>query len=229
VRRYFPASKFIIVGTALLAVACSSTIRDTALPTWAISGDFSEVAAPVPLQGKWVLNETLSDDPQPLIRRAVEALKKDRRSVLGDPAKRGPGGRPVIKADEVFRVEDEADPYGEAAMSDPRLAALRAKSIRIEQNASTVSFIFDDQAVVDHPVNQATSADENINLSFADWEGSQFVVEKNGPDGLMLERWILSPDYSQLYLAVSLEIKMPDFPVLSEPVLIGRMFDRDPR
>jgi hypothetical protein len=81
-------------------------------------------------------------------------------------------------------------------------------------------------ATLNYTIGQATSTDRNINLAFSDWEGSQFVVEKNGPDGLVLERWTLSPDASQLYLMVSMELKLPDFPVSSEPLLIGRMFDR---
>ncbi len=229
--RYFDQDKCIIVGIALLVAACASPVRDMVLPEWVKPGDISETSTPVPLQGEWTLNAALSDDPQPLIRRAVEALKKDRRGVLGSGPGRGSAGRRVRQAgmDAPKTEEAEADPYGEAALSDPRLAALRAKSLHIEQDENTVSFSFDGQTPVSYLVNQATSADQNINLTFSDWEGSQFVVEKNGPDGLMLERWILSPDRSQLYLTVSLEVKMPDFPLSSEPVLIGRMFDRHPR
>jgi hypothetical protein len=226
VRRYFAVSKSVIVGMTFLVVACGSPVRDVELPAWVTKGDVSETAVPVSLHGGWMLNETLSDNPKPLIRRAVETLKKDRRNRVGPP--RGTAGRSK-RADNAPEPQQEPDPNSEAALTDPRLAALWAKSLHIEQSESAISFTFNDETAVSHLINEATSSDQNINLSFAGWEGSQFVVEKNGPNGLMLERWTLSPDRSQLYLLVSLEIKMPDFPVSSEPVLIRRMFDRDSR
>jgi hypothetical protein len=224
VRQYFDKGKYILAGTALFVVACSPGVRDSRLPAWAVAGGFTEAAAPVQLQGKWVLNESLSDDSQQLMRRAVEALRKDRRTVIsGDSVERGPGRSRI---GEGVPMPGDRDPYDDAVVVDPRLAALRAKSILIDQNESVLSFAFNDVTPVSYLINQATSMDQNINLTFADWEGSQFVVEKNGPDGLMLERWILSPDASQLYLMVSVEMKLRDFPLPAEPVLIGRMFDR---
>jgi hypothetical protein len=227
VRRYFAVSKSVIVSMAFLVVACSSPVRDVELPAWVTTGDVSETTMPVSLNGEWILNETLSDNPKPLIRRAVETLKKDRRNRVGPP--RGTAGRSMARAGNVLESQEEPDPNGEAALTDPRLAALWAKSLHIKQSESAISFTFNDETAVSHLINEATSSDQNINLSFAGWEGSQFVVEKNGPNGLMLERWTLSPDRSQLYLLVSLEIKMPDFPISSEPVFIRRMFDRDLR
>jgi hypothetical protein len=226
VRQYFVKGKYILAGAAFVvfAVACSAGVRDSRLPQWAVPGGFTEAAAPVRLQGKWTLNESLSDDSQQLMNRAVEALIKERRTVIsGESPQRGPG-RSKLKIGEDVPMPGDRDPYG--AVSDSRLAALRAKSILIDQDESMLSFTFNDAAPVSYLINQATSTDQNINLTFADWEGSQLVVEKNGPDGLVLERWILSPDASQLYLLVSMEIKLPDFPLPAEPLLIGRMFDK---
>lgn len=216
-----------VIAVALLTAACAPGVRDYQLPAWTEPA-ITEAARPVPLQGKWILNQSLSDEPEPLIRRAVEGLRKNRRAIIvGEPGsgRDKPGSRAIIG--EGPRAPGKSDPYREAAVSDPRLAALRAKSVSIEQDKNTIRFIFDDAASVDYAVGQATSQDQNINLTFADWEGSQFVVEKNGPDGLVLERWVLSPDRSQLHLMVSLEVKLPDFPLPEAPVQIGRMFDRD--
>lgn len=224
-RQYFHKGRYIIAGTALLLVACGSDVRDS-WPSWARRDGFTEAAASVRLQGKWKLNESLSDDPEPLIRRAVAALKRNRSTVLsGDLPERGRDRRPGRIGEDPYMAGTH-DSYGDAALSDPRLAALRAKEILIEQGEEEVRFAFDGAPPVSYLVNQATSTDQNINLTFADWEGSQFVVEKNGPSGLVLERWVLAPDSSQLYLAVSVEIKMPDFPLPAKPVLIGRMFDK---
>lgn len=213
-----------LTAAALLAVACAPGTRDYQLPAWT-EPLVAETASPVGLQGNWVFNESLSDDPQPVIRRAVESLRKNRRAVIIGERGRERGGA-GIRVGEAPDAPGDPDPFRDAAVSDPRLAALRAEAIAIEQGQDAIRFTFDDASAVSYRVGQATSEDQNINLTFADWEGSQFVVEKNGPDGLVLERWILSPDGSQLYLAVSLEVKLPDFPLPEEPVLIGRMFDR---
>ena len=215
----------IIIAAVLLVAACAPAARDYELPAWT-SPVPAEDARPVRLQGKWVVNKSLSDDSELLIKRAVESLRKRRHNVIiGDSGQSPQTGQP-IKVNEGPVVPGRSDPFRDAAVSDPRLAALRADSIAIEENAPEIRFTFDDAATVSYSIGQATSTDQNINLAFSDWEGSQFVVEKNGPDGLQLERWILSPDASQLYLAVSLELKLPDFPVPSKPILIGRMFDR---
>jgi hypothetical protein len=216
----------IFAVAALFMGACTPVVRDYQLPAWA-RPVVADTAAPVQLQGKWGLNPGLSDDPQPLIRRAVESLRKSRRALIGDGHVRGRDrAAPVIKAGEGPRAPGEADPYRDAAVSDPRLAVLRAKTVSVEERENAIHFTFDDGSSVHYQIGRAISEDRNINLTFADWEGSQLVVEKNGPDGLVLERWILSPDGSQLYLLVSLEVKLPDFPLPEEPVLIGRMFDR---
>ncbi len=218
-------SKYILVGAVLLIGACASEVRNFELPAWAVPVGLTETSTPVQLEGGWALNAALSDDPQQLIRRAVAELQESRRNMVGDVVQRGPGGG-LIKVDEP--AVSRPDPYRDAAVADPRLAAAYARSIHIDQNDNAISFSFDTESPVNYLINQATSSDQNINLTFADWEGSQFVVEKNGPEGLVLERWILSPDRSQLYVIVSVEIKLPDFPLPSEPVLIGRMFDRKP-
>lgn len=218
--------RHIIAAVALLGVACAPGVRDFELPSWT-EPVVSETSSPVPLQGEWILNENLSDDPEPLIKRAVERLRKSRRDVIGEPGRGGrERGEPGIRVAEAPDAPGAPDPFREAAASDPRLAALRAKSVIIEQAEDSLRFTFDGAPAMEYRIGQATSEDQNINLTFADWEGSQFVVEKNGPDGLVLERWILSPDGSRLYVAANLEIKLPDFPLPEEPVLIGRMFDR---
>jgi hypothetical protein len=223
----FSSNKYIFAGAVFLIGACASNVRDFELPAWAVPVGFAENATPVALQGGWALNAALSDDPQQLLRRAVGELQENRRATIGDVVRRGPdGSRRPVKVDEP--AIPQSDPYRDAAVSDPRLAAAYAKSILIDQSENAISFSFDAAPPVNYLVNQATSSDQNINLTFADWEGSQFVVEKNGPAGLVLERWILSPDRSQLYVIVSVEIKLPDFPLPAEPVLIGRMFDKNP-
>jgi hypothetical protein len=218
-------NNYILAGVVLLIGACASNVRNFELPAWAVPVGLTTISTPVQLQGQWILNTALSDDPQQLLRRAVGELQKNRRTVVEGVVRRGPGGG-LIKIDEPGIPQP--DPYRDAAVSNPRLAAAYARSILIGQNENAISFSFDAAAPVDYLISQATSSDQNINLTFADWEGSQFVVEKNGPDGLVLERWILSPDRSQLYVIVGVEIKLPDFPLPSEPVLIGRMFDRKP-
>lgn len=217
--------RYIIAAVALLGVACAPGVRDFELPSWT-EPVVSERSSPVPLHGEWILNESLSDDPEPLIKRAVERLRKSRRDVIGESGRGRERGGSGIRVAEAPDAPASPDPYRDAAVSDPRLAILRAKSVIIEQAEDSLRFTFDGAPAVGYRIGQATSEDQNINLTFADWEGSQFVVEKNGPDGLVLERWILSPDRSRLYVAVSLEIKLPDFPLPEEPVLIGRMFDR---
>jgi hypothetical protein len=223
VNRYYSCNKYILAGTVLLMGACAPNVRNFELPAWAVPVGITETSTPVQLEGEWVLNAALSDDPQQLLRRAVAELQESRRDMVGDVVKRGPGGG-LIKVDEP--AVPVLDPYRDAAISDPRLSAAYARSVFIDQDDNAISFSFDKASPVKYSISQATSSDQNINLTFADWEGSQFVVEKNGPDGLVLERWILSPDSSQLYVIVSVEIKLPDFPLPSEPVLIGRMFDR---
>jgi hypothetical protein len=219
--------RYIIAVSALLVAGCASGVRESPLPEW-VAPVVAETSTPVQLQGTWSLDASLSDDPQPLIRRAVDSLKKTRRAVIaGNPPATGAGRR--VSVGEGPDAPAQRDPYGDAAVSDPRLAALRAQAVAIEQNERELRFTFENAVSVVYPVGQATSADRNINLTFADWEGSQFVVEKNGPDGLVLERWILSPDGSRLYLAVSLEVKLPDFPLPEGPVVIGRMFNRESR
>ncbi|HEX5055171.1 MAG TPA: hypothetical protein VFX02_01600 [Gammaproteobacteria bacterium] len=172
------------------------------------------------------MNKNLSEDPAPLIEHAVASLRKKRRQIIVGDSGRDPETGQPLKVVEGPAMPGESDPYGHAAASDPRLAALWADSVAIEQNAAEMRFAFDGAATVSYSIGQATSTDQNINLAFSDWEGSQFVVEKNGPEGQVLERWILSPDASQLYLTVSVEIMLPDFPVPSKPLLIGRMFDK---
>jgi hypothetical protein len=218
--------KCTIAGAVFLVGACASNVRDFDLPAWATPGGLAEAAAPVELQGQWALNAALSDDPKQSLRLAVERLRKNqqRAAARNRNAARGPRGSNGLIIDEL--KVPLSDPYGDAAVSDPRLASVYANSILIGQSESAISFAFDSAASISYPVNQAISTDQNINLSFADWEGSQFMVEKNGPGGLILERWILSPDASQLYLLASVELKIPDLPELTESATIGRMFDK---
>jgi hypothetical protein len=217
--------KCAIAGVVMLSVACSSHVRVFQVPAWATPGGLAETAVPVQLQGQWALNAALSDDAKQSLRLAVERLRKNQQRAGARNTARGPGG-----SNGLIRIDGPkvppSDPYGDAAVSDPRLASIYADSILIGQTGNAISFAFDGAASISYPVNQAISTDQNINLSFADWEGSQFVVEKNGPGGLILERWILSPDGSQLYLLASVEIKIPDLPELMESVTVGRMFDK---
>lgn len=64
------------------------------------------------------------------------------------------------------------------------------------------------------------SLDGNINIAFAEWEREQFVIERNGPRGRILEYWTPSPDARQLHLSIQMAL-----PMLPEVVTINRVFD----
>ncbi|HEY3487574.1 MAG TPA: hypothetical protein VGL10_05865 [Gammaproteobacteria bacterium] len=206
---------FIVCG----AGACGSGAIKNQLPAWTAPAALTDVVAPVHLSGSWTVNAELSPDPHARISSAIEELRKKKRPDLNPPAGGSTGRRIKIKDDPIAPQDDVTE--------DSRLAALYAKTVLISQGGNRVAFSFDSAEPVTFLTgNQATSSDNNVNVVLADWEGSQFVVEKNGPRGLVLERWILSPDRTQLYLHVSVEIKMPDLPGPSEVVTIDRMFDR---
>src|SRR5688500_7270849 len=129
--------RYLIVAAALLVAACASPGRNYELPAWTTEPGLAEQARPVQLQGAWSLNKSLSDDPEPLIRHAVESLRKNRRSVIIGETRPG-SAAPHIAVSEGPVMPGERDPYQDAAVGDPRLAALRAESVAIEQNAAEI-------------------------------------------------------------------------------------------
>jgi hypothetical protein len=208
----------LVVSIVFALAACGGPKVDQ--PAW-VKPELSTVErTPVSLVGRWVVNEVLSDDPALLMQNLVKRSRHMQRPPSGGNSGGQQGRR--LSTDDYARAL-ERDPLGmNRILQDPRLPVLSAKTVEVRrQGEQGLAFVFDNKPAVMYPTDgRPVSDDNNINIALADWEGSQFVVEKNGPRGMILERWILSPDASQLYLSVSIEM-----PLMREPLVISRMFD----
>ena len=73
-----------------------------------------------------------------------------------------------------------------------------------------------------YPINgEPVSSDGNVNIAFGEWVNGQFIIERNGPRGRILEYWTPAPDASQLHLQIQLNNGF--FP---QPIVISRLFER---
>ncbi|MBN1378017.1 MAG: hypothetical protein JXA04_02145 [Gammaproteobacteria bacterium] len=209
-------------------------------PIWVTNAEKSEAGDILMLSqkmaGHWAVNEALSDNPREVMEAAFEnsnLFKRSRASTSRDdsgrPSMRGVRGRPGP-------MSGLGDPDG--LSEDSRLQVLFARELDITFADEKLLYRFQNMTPhirpdkkpnrvepnltpIVYPINgEPVSDDGNVNIAFAEWERQQFIIEKNGPRGRILEHWTPSPDGSQLHVRIQFAVSM-----LSEPVIMSRLFD----
>jgi hypothetical protein len=230
----------------LLVTACSGK-RITEAPPWVEQAKKNNSADAMVLSrrmaGRWVLNEELSDDTRDVIDAAFNNSKLFRnkrgssdRNERGSPSTHGAN---AMAGHLAFR----GGPGGH--LDDPRLQALFARELEIVFVNESLVYRYPEPKPGGHaprgedaplpetppakpkpetmayPINgRPVSDDGSINIAFAEWERQQFVIEKNGPRGSIVEIWTPSPDAARLHLSIQIEL-----PLLPEPITVNRLFD----
>jgi hypothetical protein len=207
--------KTLLLLAALLCNACANprTPVNTE-PAW-VRGAAETSAVPL-LSGTWRIDPLASDDSKRLIQEKIEGPDFLRRREMERKQDARMAGKKIEK-DGVLRSKqlDVGDP-----LTDPRLPVLQASVIKIEQSAKQLLFSYDDTPPLSYfSDGQPVSYDGNINITLAEWENGQFVIEKNGPRGRILERWTLSPDRDRLHVQVQIQL-----PLLPETIVVNRQF-----
>ena len=206
-----PIPAILLLICLVLLVACSSGSK-VKIPAWAKEAELDkQMVAPNRVKhitGFWILNFEYSDDYQ----EVIHAVKKPNRKkeyedkLLGRGSKRKKG----------FGFDTKNMPQ------DLRLLAVHAKSVAVKNSGQEMLFTFDDKQSMRYLTNEEPfSNDGNLNITLSAWEAGQFIVEKNGPQGKLIEKWTPAPDGSQLHVRIYYEP-----PTLLQPLIFNRLFDR---
>ncbi len=199
------------ISLCLCVIACTNN-KTAKLPDWVPGADtaLATTSMPQDFSGRWSLNETMSDDLYRVLQRLEH--KSTRRAANRNTV--DPLGITNGRSRDTLSVQ--------ALLADKRLAVLNAATLDIRQQQHRVRFVYGSaEPIIYLTDGQASSKDNNLNITLAGWEGAQLVIEKNGPGGSILERWTRSPDRRQLH--VQLEFTMP---LAGTMVVIHQFFDR---
>lgn len=184
------------------------------------------------LSGSWQLNQAMSDDPKEAFKNARKKMRKQGRKGMGDemrsagwPSGDGPGGKGKREGRGGFgeRMKKGRGAFGDDKNSSKMQGVLIAETLDITLTETEITFVVDaNDAQVFLIDGRGTPLDENMTVVLAGWEGDQMVVEKtSGGSRKRFERYTVSPDGSQLHVAVSIEQS-----ISQKPIKILRIFDR---
>jgi hypothetical protein len=199
----FPA---IAIVSLLLIAACSSTPRLSETPT-----------APVDLTGRWALDREASDDPVDMITTAMVIADAERGNGArglraGGDGKRGSGGMPG----------GGGAGRGGMGMMDPSGMIPNPDWIDITQSADLVEVDYGGQRFGRYPLQTpiTTVSIAGSVETKSGWSGTDFWTVTKSERGLKLtERYVVSPDGSELVLETVLDSKAID-----DPLTIRRVF-----
>jgi hypothetical protein len=211
--------KILLLGAALMLYGCAGdSTRSDAVPAWAATGEMVETAIPL-MSGTWQFDPLTSDNAQKLIEERIQgpSLLRHReiqRDTLRKEARSNPD-KDIVGSKKL----EISDP-----LTDTRLPVLHATTLKIEQSVRQLLFAYDAAPPLRYfSDGQPVSYDGNINIMLAEWEDGQFVIEKNGPRGRIVERWTVSPDRDRLHVQIDIQL-----PLLPEKISINRQFRRQP-
>jgi hypothetical protein len=217
--RFKAAYKKILLLTAvLMAHGCAGNrAQSNAVPAWAVTGEMVETAVPL-MNGTWRFDPLSSDNVQRLIEERIQGPNPLRRREM--LRNNNPRNDARSNPDEGMLASKHLDI--DSPMTDTRLPVLHATTLKIEQSKRQVLFAYDAAPPLRYfNDGQPISYDGNINIVLAEWEDGQFVIEKNGPRGRIVERWTVSPDRDRLHVRVDIQL-----PLLPETISVNRQFRR---
>jgi hypothetical protein len=166
------------------------------------------------LAGSWELNQSLSDNPEEVFKKAA-STKGNMRGGGGGYGKRGGGGgggygkhgggsgggRHSSGMSGGGRGSDN-----EGREKLPMQGVLMAQALEI--TLSDTEFVLDTGTGIPQSYlidGNGTPLDNELTVVFAGWEGDQMVVEKTTGGGQkVFERYTVSPSGSQLHVAISM-------------------------
>lgn len=196
----------VCIFCTIILCSCSGK-KGVKVPGWVSADVFAEtelIANRKKILGRWVLNQELSDQFDKVVANNEALGKKKRDSRLLDTDVH-PSLNNSIKINY-----------------DNRLQATKAKELAIREEVNILQFQFDLSEPSKYLINgEAHSEDGNVNITLAEWEQCQFVIERNGPGGKVIEKWTPSPDGLQLHVSI-----FYDPPASPQTLIFNRMFDK---
>jgi hypothetical protein len=212
--------KILLLSAVLMLHGCAgNSARSDAVPAWSATGKMAETAMPL-MSGTWQFDPLTSDNAQRLIEEKIQDPNRLRRREM----RRGNNSRNDTKSNTDKDIIDKKNLEISNPLTDTRLPVLHATTLKIEQSARQLLFAYDVALPLRYfSDGQPVSYDGNINIMLAEWEDGQFVIEKNGPRGRIVERWTVSPDRDRLHVQIDIQL-----PLLPEKISINRQFRRQP-